>query len=114
MPVHNPGLHHFHRRKRIYLKHEPYPHPDKWKRLIDKLVYVVGIAGPVMTLPQVTKIWLNKNAAGISLPTWITYAAASLIWTVYGVIHKDKPITISSLMFVVVNLLVVVGALIYG
>ena len=114
MPVHNPGLHHFHRRKRAYISHEQYPHPDKWKRLMDKLVYIVGILGPVMTIPQVMKIWLEKNAAGISLATWIIYTLSSLVWAVYGIMHKERPITISSLMFVIVNLLVVVGALVYG
>ena len=114
MPIHNPGLHHFHRRKRIYLNHEPYPHPDKWKSRMDKLIYFVGIIGPVMTIPQVAKIWLDKSAAGISIVAWGTYTITSAIWAAYGVMHKDKPIIISSLMFVIVNLLVVIGAFIYG
>ena len=113
MTIHNPGLHHFHKRKRIYLNHEPYPHPDKWKRWMDKLIYVVGIAGPLRTVPQIAKIWINKSAAGISIIAWVTYAISSAIWAVYGIMHKDKPIAISSLMFVVVNILVVIGALIY-
>jgi len=45
------GLHHFHRRKRIYQKHEPYPHPDKWKRFMDHAIYCVGVFGPIMTIP---------------------------------------------------------------
>ena len=114
MPIHNPGLHHFHKRKRIYIYHEPYPNPDKWKRLMDKLVYFVGIAGPLMTIPQVTKVWLGKNTAGISLIAWVAYTISSIIWATYGIMHKDKPIAISSLMFVIVNLLVVIGVLIYG
>ena len=64
------GLHHFYKRKRIYQKLEPYPHPNKWKRLMDKLIYAVGIFGPVMTIPQLTKIWLDKNAAGVSAISW--------------------------------------------
>ena len=114
MPVQNPGLHHFHRRKRIYLNHEPYPHPNKWKRLMDKLIYVVGIIGPIMTIPQVTKIWIEKNAGGISLIVWITYTITSAIWTVYGVMHKEKLIIFSSSMLFIMNLLIVIGALIYG
>ena len=81
---------------------------------MDKLIYVVGIAGPLMTIPQVAKIWLEKSAAGISIVAWATYAVSSVIWAVYGIMHKDKPIAISSIMLVVVNLLVVIGALIYG
>ena len=67
-----------------------------------------------MTIPQVAKIWLEKSAAGISIVAWATYAVSSVIWAVYWIMHKDKPIAISSIMFVVVNLLVVIGALIYG
>ena len=113
MPVHNPGLHHFHRRKRIYLNHEPYPHPNKWKRWMDKLIYAVGIISPVMTIPQAAKIWFNHSGAGISLVSWITYTIISFFWIIYGIMHKEKPIIFSSLMLFIVDLLVVIGAIIY-
>lgn len=113
MPVHNPGLHHFHRRKRIYVKHEPYPHPDKWKRMMDKLIYAVAFIGPIMTIPQVTKIWLEKNAGGISIIAWLTFAIINIFWVIYGVMHKEKPIIFSSSMLFVLNLLVVIGAFVY-
>jgi len=40
------------------LKEEPYPHPNKWKRLMDKLIYFAGVLGPIMTIPQLSKIWV--------------------------------------------------------
>ena len=114
MPVHNPGLHHLHKRKRIYLKHEPYPHPDKWKRLVDKFIYVVGILGPIMTVPQIMKVWIERNAAGISVTTWLAYTIMSFFWIIYGIIHKEKPIIVSSGLLFITNLLVVVGTLVYS
>ena len=114
MAIQGHGLHHFHRRKRIYLNHEPYPHPDKWKRLMDKLIYVVGIVGPLMTIPQVLKIWVDKNAGGISIISWLTYAVTSIFWIIYGIMHKERPIIFSSILLVIFNTLVVVGAMTYG
>jgi len=57
-----PGLHHYHKRKR-----EKFPVSHKWKRFMDKAIYGVGIFGPLMTLPQIGKIWIEKNASGVSL-----------------------------------------------
>ena len=113
MAIKNPGLHHFHRRKRIYINHEPYPHPDKWKRLMDKLIYFVALVGPIMTLPQVIKIWIEKNAAGISIITWFAYAVTSVFWIIYGLMHKEKPIIFTSVLLLLLNIIIVIGAVIY-
>ena len=59
------GLHHAHTRKRI-TKMEEYPHPIMWKRFIDKAIYVIGIFGPIMTIPQLYKIYIDQNATGVS------------------------------------------------
>lgn len=37
------------------------------KKFIGKLIYVPAIFIPLMTIPQVLKIWLNKSAQDISL-----------------------------------------------
>jgi len=108
------GMHHLHRRQRIHLNHEPYPHPDKTKRIMDKLVYVVSILAPIMTLPQVIIIWFGKNAQGISVISWIAYIICALIWLIYGFLHKNKPIIIMNFLWVLLDLLVIVGVFIYG
>lgn len=108
------GLHHAHKRKRIYEKYEPYPHPDKWKRFMDKAIYVVGIAGPIMTLPQVMKIWVEKNATGVSLISWASYLIFAVFWLVYGIMHKEKPIILTFSGWLILELLIVAGILVYG
>jgi len=105
------GLHHFHRRKRIYQRHEPYPHPNKWKRLMDKLIYVVGIIGPIMTLPQLIEVWFY-NSSGVSPITWFTYFLIDIFWLVYGFMHKEKPIIFIYMCWMIVNFLVALGAII--
>ncbi len=110
----SPGLHHFQKRKRIFEKLEPYPHPDKWKNLFDKLIYVFGIFGPIMTIPQVTQIWIEKNAAGVSLVTWVAYLIVAVFWVFYGLLHKEKAIVFIYLVWIVLDALIVLGLLLYA
>lgn len=108
------GLHHFHRRIRIHQKHEPYPHPDKWKRFMDKAIYVVSIFGPIMTIPQVKIIWIDKNASSISVISWIAYLIAAIFWLIYGIMHREKPIIFLNIIWIFLQLSIIVGTLIYG
>jgi uncharacterized protein with PQ loop repeat len=108
------GLHHFHRRKRIHQKLEKYPHPNKWKKLMDHLIYVIVFVGPIMTIPQVTKIWIEKNATGVSAISWLTYFVTAVFWLIYATMHKEKPLIVSSVIWVFLDILIVVGTLVYG
>lgn len=108
------GMHHFHIRKRIHQKHEPYPHPEKWKKFVDKAIYAVAIFGPLMTLPQVIKIWVEKNAAGVSAITWTAYLLVAVFWLIYGIMHKEKPIIVMNSLWIFLEIFVVAGILIYG
>ena len=103
------GLHHFHKRKRIHEKHEPYPHPDKWKRLMDRLIYAVGIIGPLMTLPQLINIWVYRNSAGVSVLSWGAFGIIAFFWVLYGIMHKEKPIILAHSLWVLFDVLIVVG-----
>ncbi len=84
------------------------------RKFIDTLVYVVGVIGPLMTIPQILKIWIEKNAAGISLVSWVGFICTFFVWLTYGVLHKQKPIIITYTLLIITYSLVVIGALIYG
>jgi uncharacterized protein with PQ loop repeat len=107
------GLHHFHRRKRIHEKHEPYPHPDKWKNLMDRMIYVVGMFGPIMAIPQLLGIWVEKNTAGVSLITWGAFLIIAVFWITYGIMHKAKPIITTYIGWIIMDILIVAGILLY-
>ena len=107
------GLHHLHKRKRIHQKHEEFPHPDKFKRFVDKSMIVIGILGPLFALPQVFKIWIQHNATGVSIITWLALAIIAAYWAMYGFLHKDKPIIITFILWVILDILIVIGALIW-
>jgi len=108
------GLHHFYKNKRLAGKQELFPRKSKqWVNLIDDLVYVAGIVGPIMTLPQIIKIFGNKSAEGVSLITWLAYTLAAVFWLLYGIAHKEKPIIMTYALWVLFDLAVVYGCLVY-
>ena len=106
--------HHIHIRKRIYQNLEKYPHPNKWKRFVDRFIYVTAIFGPLVSIPQILKIWAEKDASGISFITWLGFLFGAIFWLFYGIMHKEKPIILSSLLWIIVEIFILIGILIYG
>ncbi len=108
------NLYHIYKRKRSNKKYEPYPHPKKWMRFIDGLMYFTVFLALILTIPQITKVWLGRNASGLSLISWITYAFTNSIWLLYGIVHKEKVIAISSVFWVLFQISIILGILRYG
>ncbi len=86
----------------------------QWTRFLDSFVYVVAFLAPLVTLPQVLKIFTEKNAGGLSVWSWTGYAVGSVVWLLYGIAHKEKPIILSNLPLVFLNAVIVVGILLYS
>ena len=81
---------------------------------MDHLIYVIVIFGPVMNLPQLLKIWIHKDAGGVSFISWMSFSLFSLIWALYGILHKDKPIIMMNIALMVIQTLIAIGVLLYG
>jgi len=69
--------------------------------------------GPIMTLPQIYTIWIEKQAGGVSTISWTTYAVLNIVWIAYGVVHKDRVIFFSSAIWLFINSSIAIGAMIY-
>ena len=109
----NWGIFHLHKRKRVHQKLEKYPHPDKFKRYLDKTLLAVAIIGPIMSLPQIIKIYTLKNAASISTISFSAFAFFNILWLTYGIVHKEKPIIIAYILWLISNIAIITGSLIY-
>lgn len=81
---------------------------------LTKVVLAMAIIEPLMTLPQVHGIWINKETAGVSLLTWSFYIFAAIIWLFYGLKIKDRPLIIASTLWVIVEISIVIGLLLFG
>jgi len=104
------GMHHAHKRKR----RNDYPHKEPWKRFLDKAIYVVALTGVVMTVPQVYKIWVGQNAAGVSALSWGVYGIVAVFWLLYGIAHKEKPIIVTNVFWILLDISIVIGTMLYG
>ncbi len=108
-------LHHIHQRKTTSDSvSPPYPHPQKKKRILDIIIYPIGVLGPLITVPQAFKIWTEKTAEGVSITSWLGLFCIAIAWIIYGVAHKDKPITLTNIGFAAVQFFIVLGIIMYG
>src|ERR1035437_7429551 len=80
----------------------------KQKSRIDRLVWLAVVIGPLLTLPQVYSIWV-ENEKGVSVISWAAYLLASMIWLVYGIKHNDKPMLIVEAIWIVLDVLIIIG-----
>ena len=73
-----------------------------------RLVLLVAIVEPLMTLPQIIQIYVSHNT-GSSIATWVMYLVSSAIWLVYGIKTRNVPIIVTDIFWVAVEALVVIG-----
>jgi len=106
-------MYHLMVRKRGSKRLELFPASTFWMRLLDSVVFVAGVIRPLMTLPQILLIYGSHNAADVSPVTWFGYAALDTPWIVYGVAHREKPIIATYWLWLVMNLIVGIGAIMY-
>ena len=102
----NIGLHHF-------LHNHPIEHHPTFCKFIDRTIYGVGLFGVAIIIPQILKIWIEKQTDGISVTTWMGFLVSSVFWLLYGVIHKQKPIIITNIAAILAHLSVIIGILLF-
>lgn len=81
--------------------------------ILDKIVYVSGIVSLLMMFPQLKLIYGEKISQGIEPITWFTLAVLDIPWIIYGLIHRERPLVFIYTGWLVVNILIFIGAIIY-
>ncbi len=108
------GLHHYHHRhnqvKEALVRLE---NLRPAVRILDRFILVLAFIGPLLTLPQVYGVWVERQVAGLSLLSWGGYAVLSLIWLTYGIVHHARPLIVSYSIFAVLNTAVAIGVLLF-
>ena len=79
---------------------------------LDYLVYIISFVGPILTIPQIYDVWIRKDFS-VNVITWGSYIIIEMIWLYYGIINKVRPIILSNCLWILVNGLVILGALLY-
>lgn len=93
-----------------------YKHLSKKQRVstIDHLMSAAAIVHPLTALPQVYKIYSTQDVAGVSIWTWLGFMALGIIFLAYGIAHRIKPFIITQVLWFTIDLLIVVGVLVFG
>lgn len=112
--MHNSGAHHLHARKRIFAKLEPLPSPEGAKRFLDDIMVFIAVAGPLAALPQVFDVMFTHDVNGLSPATWTLWTLLSVVWLIYGWLHKEAPIIASNVLYIVLQGYVVWAIFVYG
>ena len=68
----------------------------------------------LMTIPQVLTIWIGHQAAGVSLFTWSAYLLSAVLWLWFGIHKKDKNIYLPCVGWIILDVGVILGVIIYG
>jgi uncharacterized protein with PQ loop repeat len=110
----NWGIFHLHQRKRKHKHLEPFPHSNKYKRLLDNTLLGVAVIGPMMNIPQIFKIYYYQNASSISLFSFSCFAFFNILWLMYGIVHKEKPIIIAYILWLITNIFIITGTVLYS
>jgi len=86
----------------------------KAPKLIDKIIYIAAVLEPALVIPQILRIFSTREADGVSLSTWVGFEVMTAIWLWYSAEHKQKMVFLYSVLFFIVQGLVIIGGLIYG
>ena len=79
-----------------------------------RVLAAMSIVTLLMSIPQVLTVWLGGRAQGVSIATWSTYFLSALLWFWFGLSKRDKNIYLPCIGWMIVDVLVVVGAIVYG
>jgi uncharacterized protein with PQ loop repeat len=80
---------------------------------INTIAYIDSFFSMFFTLDQARVIWTTHDAHSVSLITWGFYIVSSIVWLMYGYVHEDRVLIITSYGWFFVNGLVVVGIILY-
>ena len=82
--------------------------------MLSRLMAAMSVFTLAMTIPQVLTIWIEHQAAGVSILTWSAYLASAALWFWYGLRKRDRSIYLACIGWLLMDGAVVVGALIYA
>ena len=88
----------------------------KYCHMIDPLFEIVGLSAAFLTtsafIPQVYKIYKEKNADGISLTMYIILFIGVILWFVYGILIGSLSIIIANGVTALLQLSIIIFKLI--
>jgi uncharacterized protein with PQ loop repeat len=83
-------------------------------RPIEKLMYIVSLAYPLTAVPQIIKVYSTQNVESLALLSWILYVIFGVIFVIYAISEKLKPLIIEGTLWVAVYVLMAGAIVLYA
>ena len=84
------------------------------KYIIDKVVMFTGLIGPIASIPQAITIYSAQDAEGVSIITWGLFIVTNAALLIYAIVHKLPALILSNICWVIIEVIVVAGILMYS
>jgi uncharacterized protein with PQ loop repeat len=81
---------------------------------LERILGVFSLLTMLMTVPQVLTIWIGHTAAGVSLISWVAYLVSACLWFVHGLQIGDRTIYLPCIGWILLDVAVVSGVLVYS
>ncbi|HVS25812.1 MAG TPA: hypothetical protein VHE58_00635 [Burkholderiales bacterium] len=89
------------------------PHGSPSVSALERVLRALSVLTMLMTVPQVLTIWVGRDAGGVSLLSWGSYLVSACLWFVYGVQKQDKTIYLACIGWILLDVAIVIGIIIY-
>jgi uncharacterized protein with PQ loop repeat len=92
----------------------PAGHESHSETMLKRVLGSMSIFTLLMTVPQVWTIWVNHQAAGVSIISWSAYLLSAMLWFWYGLMKRDKNIYLPCVGWVGLDAAVIVGVIVHA
>lgn len=84
------------------------------KRNLDRTILWIGSLGPLMAVPQILNVIKHESTGGLSMVSEIAFVIIATFWVFYGAFHRERPIVLVNIGWVMVHLVLISGMVLYG
>jgi uncharacterized protein with PQ loop repeat len=81
---------------------------------IDYIIRFFMIITPLAELPQAITIYEQRSARDVSMVTWVFFAASSTAWLIYASRQKLLPLMVAYSLYLIIEISIVIGIIIYS
>ena len=78
-----------------------------WIEGIGLLAGFLGVSG---WYPQVRRVWIDREADGVSVPTVVIIAISLGLWLTYGILKNSIAIIAANIFALIMILMIAIGA----
>lgn len=91
-------------------KHLPAKQP---RDILDYLVYFFTFATPLFEVPQLLEIYARHSAQDVSIWTWAFFCVDNIVWIIYAARKRLIPVLITSVLYEIFEVSILIGVIIY-